>query len=322
MKTIHELLHITYPIIQGGMGNISNPVLTAAISEAGGLGTIGVGTRTPEEIDQMIHEVKERTSKPFSLNIPITVTKYTKEMVELAIAHQVPVVTLSAGNPGKLIPILHKEGIKVIVVVASVKHAQKAEAAGADLLVAEGFEAAGINSSLEITTFTLIPQIVNAVKIPVVAAGGIGDGRGLAAALSLGAIGVQMGTRFIATKEAPMHETYKQRLLEAADTDTLIFGRTVGRVRRILHTPYADKLLQIEKQGLTLEEYAKLTDEDKHVLAAMEGDHEEGFINSGQVAGLINSIPSVEELLSTIMKEAGEQLRNSTALIETYSRLS
>ena len=322
MKTIHELLHITYPIIQGGMGNISNAQLTAAISEAGGLGTIGAGTRTPEEVDQMIQEVKERTSKPFSLNIPITVTKYAKEMVELAIAHQVPVVSLSAGNPGKLIPFLHKEGIKVIVVVASVKHAQKAEAAGADLLVAEGFEAAGINSSLEITTFTLIPQIANAVKIPVIAAGGIGDGRGLAAALMLGASGVQMGTRFIATKEAPMHEAYKERLLNASDTDTLIFGRTVGRVRRILHTPYAEKLLQIEQQGLTLEEYAKLTDEDKHVLAAMEGNLEEGFLNSGQVAGLITSIPSVKELLADIMKEADEQLQKGTALLKAYSHLS
>lgn len=322
MKTIHDLLHITYPIIQGGMGNISNAHLTAAISEAGGLGTIGVGTRTPEEIDQMIHEVKSRTEKPFSLNIPITVTNYAKEMAELAIAHHVPAVTLSAGNPGKLIPLLHKEGIKVIVVVASVKHAQKAEAAGADLLVAEGFEAAGINSNLEITTFALIPQIVSAVKIPVLAAGGIGDGRGLAAALSLGASGVQMGTRFIATKEAPMHESYKQRLLDATDTDTLIFGRTVGRVRRILHTPYADKLLEVEKQGLTLEEYAKLTDEDKHVLAAMDGNLEEGFLNSGQVAGLITSIPSVEELLSNIMKEAAEQLQRGSSLLKTYSHLT
>ena len=322
MKTIGELLHIPYPIIQGGMGNISNPILTAAISEAGGLGTIGVGTRTPEEIDQMILEVKERTSKPFALNIPITVTNYAKEMVELAIAHHVPIVTLSAGNPDKLIPILHKEGITVIVVVASVKHARKAEEAGADLLVAEGFEAAGINSSLELTTFTLIPQIVNAVQIPVIAAGGIGDGRGMAAAITLGASGIQMGTRFIATKEAPMHEAYKQKLLDAADTDTLIFGRTVGRVRRILHTPYADKLMQTEQQGLTLEEYAKLTDEDKHVLAAMEGNLEEGFLNSGQVAGLITTIPSVEELLKSMMEEAALQLQKGTNLLKEHNSLS
>ena len=153
---------------------------------------------------------------------------------------------------------------------------------------------------MEITTFTLIPQVANAVQIPVVAAGGIADGRGMAAALSLGASGVQMGTRFIATKEAPMHSSYKEKLLNASDTDTRIFGRTVGRVRRILHTPYADRLAQIEKQGLTLEEYGILTDEEKHVLAAMDGNLEEGFLNSGQAAGLITSIPSVEELMKEI----------------------
>ena len=318
MKKIHELLQIQYPIIQGGMGNISHPLLTSAISEAGGLGTIGVGTRTPAEIEKMIQEVKDRTTEPFALNIPITVTPYTKEMVELAITHHVPVVSLSAGNPEKLIPVLHQAGIKVIVVIASVKHAQKAEAAGADLLVAEGFEAAGINSSLEITTFTLIPQVANAVQIPVIAAGGIADGRGLAAALSLGASGVQMGTRFIATKEAPMHSSYKEKLLNASDTDTRIFGRTVGRVRRILHTPYADRLAQIEKQGLTLEEYGILTDEEKHVLAAMDGNLEEGFLNSGQAAGLITSIPSVEELMKEIMLEAKQQVEKATNLLQAY----
>ena len=234
MKTIYNLLDIQWPIIQGGMGNISNAPLTSAISEAGGLGTIGVGTRTPEEVQEIILEVKEKTNKPFALNIPITVTNYLKEMLDLAITHQIPVVSLSAGNPGPYIPFLHEHGIKVIVVVASVKHAQKAEKAGADLLVAEGYEAAGINSDLEITTFSLIPQIANAVSIPVVAAGGIADGRGLAAALALGASGVQMGIRFIATQEAPMHASYKQMLVDASDTETVIFGRTVGKVRRIL----------------------------------------------------------------------------------------
>ena len=229
MKNICTLLNIESPIIQGGMGNISNAPLTTAISEAGGLGTIGVGTRTPEEVQEMILEVKRKTKKPFALNIPITVTEHLREMLDLAITHQIPIVSLSAGNPGPYIPLLHEHGIKVIVVVASVKHAQKAEKAGADLVVAEGYEAAGINSDLEITTFALIPQIANAVSIPVVAAGGIADGKGLAAALALGASGVQMGTRFIATKEAPMHPSYKQLLLDASDTDTVIFGRTIGK---------------------------------------------------------------------------------------------
>lgn len=316
MKTITTLLNIQWPIIQGGMGNISNAPLTASISEAGGLGTIGVGTRTPEEVQEMILEVKARTSKPFSINIPITVTTYLKEILDLAILHQVPIVSLSAGNPEPYIPFLHEHGIKVMVVVASVKHAQKAEKAGADLLVAEGYEAAGINSNLEITTFALIPQIVNAVSIPVVAAGGIADGKGLAAALSLGASGVQMGTRFIATKEAPMHSSYKQMLVNASDTDTVIFGRTVGRVRRILHNPYATKLMEIEKQGLTIEEYTRLTEEEKHVLGAMDGNHEDGFINSGQIAGLISTIPAVNDLIHQIIIDAKNQLKKSSQLLE------
>ena len=167
----------------------------------------------PDEIEKIIFETKEITHQPFAINIALTVNPYDPELIELAIKHQIPVVSLSAGNPAPIIPILHQHGIKVVVVVASVKHAQKAEAAGADLLVAEGFEAAGINSSLELTTFTLIPQITNTVSIPVIAAGGIGDGKGLAAALMLGASGVQMGTRFIATKEAPLHDNYKEKLL-------------------------------------------------------------------------------------------------------------
>ena len=171
MKSICELLSIKYPIIQGGMGNISNAVLTAAVSEAGGLGTIGCGTMRPEEIETIILETQRRTYHPFALNIALSVNPYVSDLVQLAIKHKIPVVSLSAGNPAPIIPVLHQHGIKVVAVVASVKHAQKAEAAGADLLVAEGYEAAGINSNLELTTFTLIPQITKSVSIPVAAAG-------------------------------------------------------------------------------------------------------------------------------------------------------
>ena len=308
VKYITEQLHIKYPIIQGGMGNISNAPLTAAVSEAGGLGTIGSGTMSPDEVEHIILETKKRTNKPFALNIAITVTPYIKELVELVIKHQIPVVSLSAGNPAPVIPVLHDHGVKVIAVVASVKHAQKAEAAGADILVSEGFEAAGINSNLELTTFTLIPQIAQSVGIPVLAAGGIGDGKGLAAALMLGASGVQIGTRLIATKEAPFHHTYKQNLVHASDTDTVIVGRSVGRVRRMLKTPYAHKLRNIEEQGMTLEQYNEMTSEKQHVTGAIAGDLENGFINSGQVAGLISGIPSVKELLDSMMEEASRQI--------------
>ncbi|WP_042347524.1 NAD(P)H-dependent flavin oxidoreductase [Bacillus massiliigorillae] len=319
MLHLTKLLNITNPIIQGGMGNISNAPLTAAVSEAGGLGTIGCGTMTPEEVEKIIIETKERTTKPFAVNIPISVTKFVRDLVDLVIKHNVPVVSLSAGNPAPLIPILHEHGIKVIAVVASVKHAKKAEEAQADVLVAEGFEAAGINSSLELTTFTLIPQIVAAVKIPVVAAGGIGNGQGLSAALMLGASGVQLGTRFIATKEAPFHDIYKEKLLTANDIDTVIIGRPVGKVRRMLKTPYAHKLIQQEQKGMTEEEYLDLTSEKQHYIGAILGDLENGFINSGQIAGLISSIPTVQELIESMMSEAKQNIVNVVSEFEVFS---
>lgn len=307
---ICPLLHIKYPIIQGGMGNISNAILTAAVSEAGGLGTIGCGTMTPEEVNEIIVETKKRTDKPFAVNIAINVSPHTDALIETVIKHKVPVVSLSAGNPAPYIPKLQENGIKVLAIIAAVKHAQKAEAAGADVLVAEGFEAAGINSNLELTTMTLIPQIVKHVNIPVIAAGGIGDGRGLAAALMLGAEGVQMGTRFIATKEAPFHENYKNTILGAADTTTQIIGRTVGQTRRVLANEYAATIKERENSGLTLSEFNELTTEDKHIKGAVEGDFSAGFINGGQVSGLIQSIPSVQELLEGMVEEAKTHITN------------
>ena len=309
MLHICEMLQIDYPIIQGGMGNISNAQLTAAVSEAGGLGTIGCGTMTPTEVENIIIQTKGSTTKNFALNIAIGVSPYTNDLIDVAIRHEIPVVSLSAGNPAPFIPKLHEHGIKVIVLVASVKHAQKAEAAGADILVAEGFEAAGINSHLELTTFTLIPQIVENVQVPVLAAGGIGDGKGLAAAFMLGASGVQIGTRLIATKEAPFHKTYKQNLVEAEDTSTVILGRSIGRTRRVLTNSYAEKIVEHEKTGMTLDQYMNWTTEDQHIKGAIEGDMENGFINSGLVAGLIDDIPSVEELLKAMIEEANERIQ-------------
>ena len=273
----------------------------------------------PEEVETIILETKRRTDRPFALNIALSVNSYVPDLVQLAIKHHLPVVSLSAGNPASVIPVLQQEGIKVIAVVASVKHAQKAEAAGADLLVAEGFEAAGINSNLELTTFTLIPQISQSVSIPVIAAGGIGDGKGIAAAFMLGASGVQIGTRLIATKEAPFHDMYKENLLQASGTGTIIVGRSVGRVRRILDTSYAQKLLQAEKDGVSLEEFNEMTSEDLHIKGALLGDMDNGFINSGQIAGLITSIPSVKELLESMMEEAKSQIKYSSQIFEAVT---
>ncbi len=309
MNRLTECFGIQRPIIQGGMGNISNARLAAAVSEAGALGTIGTGTMDVKEVGEIVRDLKMLTNRPFAMNIPITMTPDLKGMIGIAITEEVPVVSLSAGNPAPLIPVLHEHGIKVICVVASRKQARKAADAGADVLVAEGYEAAGINSHLETTTLALIPQLVDEVDVPVVAAGGIADGRGLAAMLALGASGVQMGTRFIATKEAPFHERYKETLLAANDHGTLIVGRSVGRVRRVLRSPYAEKVLDLEKQGMTLEQYSELTSEDNHRKGALEGKLDEGFINGGQVAGLIGDVPTVKEVVDGMMTDASTVLR-------------
>ncbi|WP_201714818.1 NAD(P)H-dependent flavin oxidoreductase [Rossellomorea arthrocnemi] len=309
MNNLTNVLHIKYPIIQGGMGNISNAPLTAAISEAGALGTIGVGTMGVEEVEGIILDTKKRTTKPFALNIPISITPHLQDMIRLVVKHGVPVVSLSAGNPAPLIPYFHEHNVKVICVVASKKQGKKAEEAGADVIVAEGYEAAGINSNLETTTLALIPQLVDTVKIPVAAAGGIGDGRGLASMLALGACGVQMGTRFIATKEAPFHENYKSTLVDAKDDGTVIVGRSVGRVRRVMKTPYAAGLLQTEQEGVDLDEFSRMTSEDYHRIGALEGKLDQGFINGGQVSGLVSDIPTVAELLERMIGDAQEIFR-------------
>lgn len=316
MNPLCELLGIRYPIFQGGMGNISNAPLTAAVSNAGALGTLGVGTMELEEIEAKIIETKKQTNRPFCVNIPLSVHPNLKEVIQLVIKHNISCVSLSAGNPAPFIGYFHDQGVKVICVVASVKHAKKAEEAGADIIVAEGFEAAGINSALETTTLALIPQIVDAVNIPVVAAGGIADGRGMAAVLVLGASGVQMGTRFIAAKEAPFHERYKQKVMGATDHDTVVVGRSIGRIRRILTTPYATELLELEKQGINPEDFNDKTSEIYHLLGAMEGRLSEGFMNSGQIAGLIHDMPTVVELIEKIVSEARQQIRSNSQKLQ------
>ncbi|MFB7303690.1 NAD(P)H-dependent flavin oxidoreductase [Heyndrickxia sporothermodurans] len=309
MNHLTQLLGIELPIIQGGMGNISNAKLSAAVSNAGGLGTMGVGTMTPEKVEKMILEIVELTNKPFAINLPINVNPHIKEMVSLIIKHKVPIVSLSAGNPAPLIPIFHDHDIKVMVVTGSVKHAKKAEMAGADIIVAEGFEAAGINSPFESTTMTLIPQIVDAVKIPVVAAGGIANGRGLLAAMALGAQGVQMGTRFVATKDAPFSQDYKKRILNANDHQTIIIGRSKGQVRRVLDGEYSSALLKNE-ENYSLPEYIDATSEKHHLIGAIEGNEKDGFMNSGQIAGMIHDEPTVCQLFEQMMSDCRKTLKN------------
>lgn len=299
MSRICSKLQIDVPIIQGGMGNISHAELTAAVSNAGGLGTIGCGTMTPAEVRQLIEATRRLTSRPFALNIAIRVSPHAEQLVELAIEQRIPVVSLSAGNPVPFLSKLKQAGIQTIGVVASVKQAIKAEQAGIDVLVAEGVEAAGINSPLELTTMTLIPQIADHVTIPVLAAGGIGDGRGLAAAWMLGAEGVQLGTRLIATQESRVHEQYKQHLVQADDLETRIIGREVGQVRRVLNGPYVEAL-----QPTSLTAFQEQTNESFHIKGALEGDETAGYVNAGLISGLIDDVPTVAELFNRMMDDA------------------
>ncbi|MGE8205042.1 NAD(P)H-dependent flavin oxidoreductase [Heyndrickxia sp. NPDC080065] len=309
MNTLVELLGIDLPIIQGGMGNISNAKLSSSISNAGGLGTIGVGTLTPDDVEKMINEIQGLTNKPFAVNLPIKVTPFIHEMVELILKYKVPIVSLSAGNPAPFISKLHEHGVKVMVVIGAVNQAVKAEQAGADVIIAEGYEAAGINSPFETTTLTLIPQVVDAVKVPVIAAGGIADGRGLLAALALGAQGVQMGTRFVATQEAPFSKEYKNKIINANDHNTLIIGRSHGQIRRVLEGDYASNLLKNEGE-YSNQEFAESTSEKHHLLGAIEGDDKKGFMNSGQIAGLISNEPTISELFEEIMQDCRKKLKN------------
>ncbi|MFQ3545574.1 nitronate monooxygenase [Halobacillus rhizosphaerae] len=313
MIYISELIGTKHPIIQGGMGNISHPSLAIAVSEAGGLGTIGAGTMDPSIVEDMIQKIKANTSKPFAVNLPISVHPECKKIIDLIISYQVPVVTLSAGNPTPFIDVLKRNGCIVMCVVANEKQAKKAEKQGADLIIAEGYEAAGINSSEELTTFTLIPKITSSVSIPVIAAGGIGDGRGLLAAMALGASGVQLGTRLIATKEAQVHSSYKEALLTATSLDTIIVGRTHNKIRRVLKTPYTRELAKKEAT-LTRAEYDELTDEIHHTRSAIEGNLNEGHLNAGQVASMIQDIPSVKELLERMLEEARQIYRENFPL--------
>lgn len=311
---VTDILHIKYPIIQGGMGNISDPELAIAVSEAGGLGTIGSGTLPASELKKKLQRVKENTNKHYCVNIPINMSPDVEGILELIIDFGVPAVSLSAGNPADIIPYLKEHSIKIICVSSTVRQAIKAEDAGADLIVCEGYEAAGINAPNESTTMTLVPQIVKAVSIPIVAAGGVADGKGLAAALCLGASGVQMGTRFIATKEAAFHESYKQSIIESNDQSTIIVGRKFQKIRRILKTPYVEKLIELERTNNSYA-YVEKTDEYYHKLGAIDGDLDNGFVTGGQISGLIDDCPTVAELLEDMVKQAKNTLSNQIQIL-------
>ncbi len=303
MKTrITQLLQIEYPIIQGGMAWVAEHTLAAAVSNAGGLGIIGAASAPPEIVREEVRKCKELTNRPFGVNVML-LNPNAEEVAKVVIEEGVPVVTTGAGNPARFMEQWKAAHVKVIPVVASVAMAKLMERAGADAVVAEGMESGGHIGSA--TTFTLLPQVVDAVSIPVIGAGGIADGRGLAAAFMLGAEAVQMGTRFVASKEAVVHQNYKNQILKAKDIDSVITGASTGHPVRSLRNRMTREYLQLEKQNADFMELEKLTLGSLR-KAVVEGDTVNGTLMAGQIAGLIREEKTCEEIIRETMNQALE----------------
>ena len=306
MKTrITELLGIEHPVIQGGMAWVAEHKLAAAVSNAGGLGLIGAASAPEDVIRAEIRGAKELTDKPFGVNVML-MSPYADEVARVVVEEGVKVVTTGAGNPGKYMAMWKEAGIKVIPVVASVALARMMEKAGADAVVAEGTESGGHIGAA--TTMTLVPQVVDAVNIPVIAAGGIGDGRGIAAAMMLGAEAVQMGTRFCVAKECICHENYKNKIVKAKDIDSTVTGRSHGHPIRCLRNPMSKEYLRLEKEGAGLEELERLTLGSLR-NAVIDGDVKNGTVMAGQIAGMIKKEQTCQEIIDEIMEQAEKLLK-------------
>ena len=306
MKTaITELLNIEAPVIQGGMAWVAEHCLAAAVSEAGGLGIIGAASAPAQWVREQIRLVKEKTEKPFGVNIML-MSPYADEVAKVVVEEQVPVVTTGAGSPEKYIKMWKEAGIKVIPVVASVALAKRMERCGADALVAEGTEAGGHIG--ENTTMVLVPQIADAVKIPVIAAGGVADGRGMAAAFMLGAQGVQIGTRFVASVEAQVHENYKNYIVKAKDIDSRVTGRSTGHPVRALRNQMTKLYLEKEQEGVPFEELELLTLGSLR-KAVVDGDVVNGSVMAGQSAAMIHDILPCKEIIEKLLAQAEEVMK-------------
>ena len=305
MKTrVTELLNIEYPIIQGGMAWVAEYHLAAAVSEAGGLGLIGAASAPPEVVREQIRKAKELTKKPFGVNVML-LNPNADEVAKVIVEEGIKVVTTGAGNPAKYMEMWKAAGVKVIPVVASVALAKIMERAGADAVIAEGTESGGHIGAA--TTMTLVPQIVDAVQIPVIAAGGIGDGRGFAAAMMLGAEAVQMGTRFVVAKESIVHDNYKQKIIKAKDIDSEVTGLSTGHPIRQIRNKMTREYLQKEKEGAPFEELELLTLGSLR-KAVMEGDVINGTLMAGQIAGMICKEQTCKEMIQEIMEQADQLL--------------
>ena len=301
---VSRLLKTKYPVIQGGMAWVAEYHLAAAVSNAGGLGLIGAASAPPEVVREQIREVKKRTDKPFGVNVML-LNPNAADVARIVIEEGVPVVTTGAGSPAKFMEAWKQAGVTVIPVVASVAMAKMMERAGADAVVAEGMESGGHIGAQ--TTMALVPQVADAVQIPVIAAGGIADGRGVAAALMLGAEGVQMGTRFITAKESIVHPSYKERVIKARDIDSEVTGMSTGHPIRVLRNQMSREYLKMEKEGASFEELEHLTLGSLR-KAVVDGDVVHGSLMAGQSAGLVKKEQTCEEILMELMQEATELL--------------
>ena len=304
METICKLLNISYPIFQGGMAWVATHSIASAVSNAGGLGIIAAGHAPADWVRKEIRACKEKTNKPFGVNVML-LSPYVEEVIQVILEEKVQVVTTGAGNPGKYMDALKAAGIKVIPVVPSVALAKRMERCGADAVIAEGCESGGHIG--ELTTMTLVPQVVDAVSIPVIAAGGIADGRGMAAAFMLGASGVQIGTRFLVAEECDIPASYKERVIKASDIDAVVTGRSTGHPVRCLRNQLTRSLQKIEKEGGSEEEFNKLGVGALR-RAAIEGDMQTGSVLAGQIAGKITKEQTTEEIIQELMLGVKEKL--------------
>lgn len=299
---INELLHIKYPLIQGGMANIATGAFAASVSNAGGLGLIGAGGMDVATLKENIQECRRLTDKPFGVNIML-LNPFASEMAQVVIDMEVPIVTTGAGNPGPYVKAWKEAGILVLPVVPTVALAKRVARNGVDGIIVEGCEAGGHIG--ELTTMALVPQVVNAVDIPVIAAGGIASGKQMLAAFALGANGVQVGTCLLTSDECPIHENYKQAILKAKDSDTIVTGRIGGTPVRILKNKMSKEYVRKEKEGATLEELEIYT-LGSLKKAVVEGDIINGSLMAGQVAGLITECKPVKEIIEQLFKEYKE----------------
>ena len=309
---IAKLLNIKYPIIQGGMAWVATHELAAAVSEAGGLGIIAAGNAPGDYVRDEIRKLRELTDKPFGVNIML-LSPFAEDIVDIVCDERVPVVTTGAGNPGKYIDRFKASNIKVIPVVPTVSLARRLERLGVDALIVEGTEAGGHIG--ELTTMVLIPQVVDAVKIPVIAAGGIGDSRGLVAAFALGAEGVQVGTRFVCSTEAAIHQNYKDEILKAKDRDAIVTGRGTGHPVRVLKNAFTKEYQTLENSGAPLEALEAMG-VGRLRIAVKDGDIKNGSVMSGQIAGMITDIKSCKDIIEDMITQTKSVVSRLSSLVE------